>query len=171
MSLSLVKQVGFFKRTIDRLPPGRLLILGNNDDLHAHYAEGRGWNVSLVSDTGGDMVKQVGDAGRTELFSAVFVFPMVLAAADSPRLINALISCLEPKGGNLFLILLKEDSRLPAGATGYSKKEIAPLLNGLKVNAIQETTLVTSEGEYDAYEISVVKSTPKDDTDSVSFSI
>ncbi|EMR02620.1 hypothetical protein [Cesiribacter andamanensis] len=150
----------FFKRVIDRLPAGRLLLVGEVAGRYATYATEAGWQVhTLVFDAEdkqrtdaqlrqeqSDSTSSLYQAGQPlcpgqEFDAAILLFVQLPQEARRP-LHHALIECLSPQGGNLYLLAYSQNqpqgTRAPMPQIRYSEKELVDDFKGLQIDLLQE---------------------------------
>lgn len=179
MQLTYTKPTAYFKRVIDNLPPGRLLIVNDSQNLHAEYAKEKGWEVAIAGNSPNSQTEEwevieISERGlrcnSSKLFDALFVLPIANAIEARPLFFQTLYTCLQPSGGNLYAVLLCPQQNVPDN-TSYSEEEIMPLFQHLEIDIVQESTLDTEQGSLLAWEVSCVKKSVQDNSDSISFSI
>ncbi|WP_225000167.1 hypothetical protein [Cesiribacter sp. SM1] len=186
----------FFKRVIDRLPPGRLLLLSESANRYAVYAAEAGWEVHAVGFSENDQEKTLALADQAQEKNVTFSLyqpnaPLcqglefdaaVLMYAQLPpdtrrSFHQAVINCLKPDGGNLYLLAYSENQ--PKNTTAYlpdiryREADLVEDFKGLQIDLLQENeeTLPGTDQKVSLIHLTAVRNTENDSSDSVSFSV
>lgn len=186
----------FFKRVVDNLPAGKLLLVGEVAGQHALYASEAGWEVHAVGFKHEDRIHTLATAMENDAnvsfsvyapgeplcndntFDAVIMMFVHLPEASRHQFHQALVRCLQPGGGNLYLLAYSK--KQPAGTTAslpdirYQKAELLQDFQALEVDLLQEEEeeLPESGEKIRLIHFSAVRTKKdQDDTDSVSFSL
>ena len=161
----------FFRTFIDSLPTGRILLPAAGEGRNAVYAAEVGWEVeafdtsprarekalSLARDRGTDLRYEVQDAlsfqCRKDYFDVIAIVFLHLPANERRAFHQKLVSCLNPKGGNLYLLAFS-DKPTGTGNPGpeesgllYSKQDIIADFKDLQIDMVQEEEVDLQEGE------------------------
>ena len=170
----------FFKRQIDRLTPGRLLLPAEGEGRNAVYAASRGWEVvacdyseagkkkamQLAERKGVAISYEVGDFGKMELepesFDAAGLLFAHFTADFRPAYHRKVVEALKPGGWIILEAFSKSQLGRNSGgpkdlATLISKTELQNEFNGLSGLEITEEEVALSEGDYHCGMASVVR--------------
>ena len=161
----------FFRTFIDSLPAGRILLPAAGEGRNAVYAAELGWEVeafdtsprarekalSLARNRGTDMRYEIQDAKsfecRKDYFDVIAIVFLHLPASERRAFHQKLVSCLNPNGGNLYLLAFS-DKQTGTNNPGpednsllYSKNDIIADFNDLQIDMVQEEEVDLQEGE------------------------
>ncbi|AHM61325.1 SAM-dependent methyltransferase [Flammeovirgaceae bacterium 311] len=186
----------FFKRVVDRLPPGRLLLLSESVNRYAVYAAEAGWRVHAIGFSKDDQERTLALADQAHEKNISFSLyqpntpfcqglefdAAVLMYAQLPPDIRrsfhqAVVNCLKPDGGNLYLLAYSENQ--PENTTAYlpdvryRKADLMEDFTGLQIDLLQEEeeTLPDTDQKVSLIHLTAVRNSEYDGSDSVSFSV
>lgn len=173
----------FFRTFIDSRPPGKLLLPGAGEGRNAVYAADAGWEVDafdfspvarekalrLAKEHDVDLHYSLQDARhfncRKNYYDVVAIIFLQLPAEDRQKFHQQIVECLNPEGGNLYLIAFSRDEKhpdvndLPDQDLSYSKKDLLQDFKGLHVDLLQEEEVKLDEGPGHQGKAKVVKIT------------
>jgi cyclopropane fatty-acyl-phospholipid synthase-like methyltransferase len=181
----------FFKRVIDRLPAGRLLLTGEVEGHYATYATEAGWKVHTVvfdeedrqrteaqiREAGANISTSMYRAGEAlcsgEEFDAVVMMFVHLPQEVRRSFHQQVIECLKPVGGNLFLLAYSQ--KQPEGTLAQlpdirlTKTELMEDFGQLQIDLLQEEVdkIPHSDQEVNLLHLTAVRNQAPQSRDSV----
>ncbi|MDZ7755135.1 class I SAM-dependent methyltransferase [Rhodohalobacter sp.] len=170
----------FFKRALDRLNPGKLLLPAEGEGRNAVYAANRGWDVfafdyseeakqkalALAEESGVNIQYEVSSAEdislpENEFDAAALVFVHFPKEIFEPFLQNVINSL---KSGGILIMELYSEKQLGRDSGGPKSKEmlfnydeLRALLTGVKVDLFEEKEVQLTEGKYHRGEAVVIR--------------
>lgn len=171
----------FFQTFIDSLPVGRILLPGAGEGRNAVYAAEAGWEVEafdfspvarekalrLAKDKGVDIHYSLQQAPeincKKDYYDVVALLFLHLPPAERKAFHQKVVQCLNPDGGNLYLLAFSEpfEGESPEGGAEepvfYSSKELLEDFEGLHIDLLQEEEVELQEGRGHRGKAKVVK--------------
>jgi hypothetical protein len=184
----------FFRRVIDRLPAGRLLLLSESASRYAVYAAEAGWEVHAIGFSEDDRDRTLSLADETDekdisfslyqpnaplcqglKFDAAILMYAQLPSNTRRSFHQAVINCLKPDGGNLYLLAYSDNQ--PKNTTAYlpdvlyRKEDLMNDFKGLQIDLLQEEeeSLPDNDQKVSLIHLTAVRISQQDGSDSVSF--
>ena len=186
----------YFKRVIDNLPAGRLLLPGETAGRYAVYAAEIGWEVHAIGFSEADREKTMAFAREeheknisyslydpnTSLCQGIKFDAAVLMFVQLPPSLRrsfhrSVINCLKPDGGNLYLLAYSEEqptsTTAPLPDIRYREADLLEDFKGLQIDLLQEQEekLPDSDEKVQLIHLTAVRNEQHDSGDSVSFSV
>ncbi len=170
----------FFRTKIEKLKPGRLLLLGEGEGRNAVFAAKSGWHVDAFdsSSKARDKALKLAEDNNTtinykvagiqdmeiipESYDAVGIIFVHLHGIIREKLHSLILSALKTNGS----LILEMFSKKQAGKTSggpkelellYSFSEIEESFHELKFDQLEETEIILNEGSYHSGEASVIR--------------
>lgn len=185
----------YIKRVVDNLPAGRLLLAGETAGHHAAYAAEAGWKVHAIGFKPEDEQKTLALAKEKEVsvdfdlyqpgavlcqgkeFDAAILLFVHLPAQARRAFHQDVIKCLQPQGGNLYLLAYSEEQ--PAGSMAkipqirYCEADLVDDFRQLQIDLLQEEEeqLPDSDQKIRLIHLTAVKNQQAESKDSVSFKL
>jgi len=170
----------FFKEVIDKLKPGRILMLGEGEGRNAVYAAMSGWHVDAIDSSSAAKEKalklaeqnhvsinyQVADISSYDFpkdkYDAVGIIFLHLNQSDSEKLFRHCNNTLKKNGKIILELFSKNQFGKTSGGPQdlsmlYSVKEIRKNFPTLKHELLQEESIVLSESKFHQGEASVIR--------------
>ncbi|PKD43294.1 class I SAM-dependent methyltransferase [Rhodohalobacter barkolensis] len=170
----------FFKRALDRMTPGKLLLPAEGEGRNAVYAAKQGWDVfafdyseeakqkalALASESGANIRYEVSFAEdillpENEYDAAALIFVHLPKDVFKPFL-NKVINSL--KSGGILILELYSEKQLGRESGGPKSKELLfdydelrSLLKGVNVDLFEEKKVELIEGKYHHGEAVVIR--------------
>ena len=170
----------FFKRAIDRMSPGKLILPGEGEGRNAVYAAKQGWDVfafdyskkakqkalALAAESGVDIRYEVSFAEdillpENEYDAAALIFVHLPKDLFEPFLLKVIQSL---KSGGILILELYSEKQLGRKSGGPKSKdllfnydELRSLLNGVNVDLLEEKEVKLEEGKYHRGEAMVIR--------------
>jgi SAM-dependent methyltransferase len=170
----------FFKQQLDKLTPGKLLMLAEGEGRNAVYAATLGWQVNavdlsenakskalkLAKENNVEINYQVSDlenfTSAPELYDAIGIFYLHLPEETNEIVSQKAISFLAPKGKIILEAFEKEQLGKSSGGPKesdllYSLEDIVNFYNELEFDLFKKETVTLSEGRLHQGEACVVR--------------
>ncbi|QQS35227.1 MAG: class I SAM-dependent methyltransferase [Ignavibacteriales bacterium] len=170
----------FFKESIDKLSPGKILLIGEGEGRNAVYAAKLGWEVDAVDFSTSAKFKAMKLAEQNNVkinymisaldefiptknyYDAVGIIFVHLSPSLRVKVNQQLINCLKPGGKILMEVFSKEQLGKTTGGPQdismlYSIDDINKSFPDLKTILLKEETVYLSEGKHHSGEGSVVR--------------
>ncbi|WP_017731144.1 class I SAM-dependent methyltransferase [Nafulsella turpanensis] len=160
----------FFRTFIDSLPAGKILLPAAGEGRNAVYAAEVGWEVEafdtspkarekalkLARERDTNLRYELQDAqsynGPKDYFDVIAIVFLHLPAAERRAFHQKMVSCLNPNGGNLYLLAFSDEQLGQAGpgpadnSLLYSKQDIIADFKDLQIDMVQEEEVNLKEG-------------------------
>ena len=170
----------FFKEQIDKLKPGRLLLLGEGEGRNSIYAAIKGWEVDAVdfSQTAKDKalklskknnvkinytISNLTDFIPSENCYDVIGLVFIHLKPDSRKVVHKrIVNALKNNGHIILEVFEKEQLGNNSGGPQseemlYSKEEIENDFRGLRIHLLEKKTVFLDEGDKHKGDASVIK--------------
>lgn len=185
----------YLKRVLDHLPAGKLLLAGETAGAHAVYAAEVGWEVHAIgfeAQSQHETLQRAKEENeklsfslyqegkplcRGEVFDAAVLLFVQLPERLRSNFHKAVVSCLKPDGGNLYLLAYSHEqpagSQAPLPEVLYDERDLVKDFSSLQIDLLQEEeeTLPDSKEKVRLVHLTAVRNQAHDSSDTLSFSI
>lgn len=170
----------YFKSKLEKLSPGKMLLVGEGEGRNAAYAASRGWSVDAVDfsaaakekalllarETGVEINYTITDFNEfvppVETYDAIGIIYIHLEEELRMRLFSNLVNSLKPGGKIILEGFEKEQAKNSSGGPRnpdllYSLEDIVDDFQDLEFEQFSKETIVLNEGGYHNGEAIVIR--------------
>jgi len=178
----------FFREQLDRLPPGKILLLGEGEGRNAVYAAKNGWEVNavdysrvakdkalnLAKNSGATIKYDVQEIGNyyphKNFYDAAAIIFFHLNSLERKMLHRKLIDSLAPEGTAIFEVYEKDQLGKTSGGPQnlemlYSLDEIKNDFSELQTIFLKKENIILDEGNKHTGEASIIRYVGKKKSD------
>ena len=170
----------FFKDELDKLKPGKILLLGEGEGRNAVYAATRGWNVDavdfsrsakdkalkLAEENSVDINYELADLSEYKPKSNYYDSAAIIFLHLNPEIRNSVhskvLNSLKPGGKLILEVYEKEQLGKDSGGPQnvdmlYSKEELEADFTDMKIIILQKKIVILNESQHHSGEAAVLR--------------